>query len=83
LFNENLNYKNALKKIKKIRKILYVYDQEKLYNLALKISIENHITIYDPLFLALSLKEDMILVTKDKKQKEVAEKLKIKVILEE
>jgi len=45
--------------------------------------IENHIPIYDSLFLALSLKEEMILVTRDKKQKEVAEKLKIRVILEE
>jgi len=62
---------------------LYVYDQEKLYNLELKISLENNISIYDSLFLALSLKEDMILVTRDKKQKEVAEKLKIRVILEE
>jgi len=83
IFNEKLNYKNALKKLEKIRKILYIYDQKNLYSLALKISLQNHIPIYDSLFLALSLKEEMILVTKDKKQKEIAEKLRIKVILEE
>jgi len=41
LFNENLNYKNAFKKIKKIGKILYVYDQEELYNLAYRKSHTN------------------------------------------
>jgi len=82
LFGEELNYEKALIKILKLRKILDIYDQEILYDLALRISINYDITIYDSLFIALSLREGFILVTKDKKQKEIAEKLGIETILE-
>ncbi len=82
LLNEEIDIKNALLKIKKLRKVLIIYPQEELHDLALEISLENNISIYDALFIALALNENLTLVTKDKRQKEVAEKLNIDVILE-
>lgn len=48
-------------------------EQDDLYNDAFKISLENKITIYDSLYLALASKLNTELITSDEKQREIAD----------
>lgn len=46
---------------------------------AFRIAVENSITIYDALYIAQALKHDATLVTSDRKQAQVAERLGVKI----
>lgn len=74
----------AWKRYQALRKLvegnIIVLDNElNLLEEAFRIALENHITIYDALYIAQALSLNATLVTSDKKQAQVAEKLGVKV----
>ncbi len=60
--------------------IFKIVSQSKYLVKAFDIAIKYGVTIYDVLFIAVALDENMGLITSDQKQKEVAEKLGVKTI---
>jgi len=69
---------SALRKI--ADKVIEVIDQEKLMDKAFKIALNNAITVYDALYVALAEEERLPLLTSDGKQADIAEKLGVKVV---
>lgn len=55
-------------------------DEKKYLMKALNIAIQHKVTIYDALFIVATLENNLELITSDEKQKNVAEKLGIKVV---
>ncbi len=64
---------------RRMLKVVRVVGQAKLLEKAFEIAVQNHITIYDSLFIALAESKKAALVTSDGKQAEVAKTLGIKV----
>jgi predicted nucleic acid-binding protein len=60
--------------------LLIVEPQDHYLNQALKIAVENKISIYDVLFIAQAITKQATLVSSDREQCRVAEKLNIEVI---
>lgn len=60
--------------------LLIVEPQDHYLNQALKIAVENKISIYDALFIAQAITKQATLVSSDREQCRVAEKLNIEVI---
>ena len=69
---------NDLLEMKKT--LLIVEPQDHYLNQALKITVENKISIYDALFIAQAITKQATLVSSDREQCRVAEKLNIEVI---
>ncbi len=80
IFKEDLNLDSALRKIKLLRKILTVLDQNDYLERSLDISMQHGIAVYDSIFLAAALEENLALVTLDDKQRKVAEVLGIELV---
>jgi len=55
--------------------------QEQYLTDAFEIAVNNHITIYDALFIAVAKRRNLELITSDKKQAYIAERLGVKTIL--
>jgi predicted nucleic acid-binding protein len=55
--------------------------QERYLTDAFEIAVNNHITIYDALFIAVAERRNLELITSDKKQADIAERLGVKTIL--
>lgn len=61
-------------------KALEIEDEKKYLDEALKIAFSNNITVYDALYLTLAKTLKIPLVTSDRKQAKIAEKLRIQTI---
>ncbi|MEM2841523.1 MAG: type II toxin-antitoxin system VapC family toxin [Candidatus Bathyarchaeia archaeon] len=59
---------------------LIVHPEEQLLKTAMEIATRQKITLYDSLYLALSMQKRLSLATLDKQQIKVAEELKIPII---
>lgn len=60
--------------------VLWLTNEQDVIDDAFKIAIENKITMYDALYIALALREEAELLTADGTQAKAAEKLNVKVI---
>ena len=69
---------NDLLELKKY--LLVVEPQTPYLSQALKIAIENKITVYDALFIAQALAKQAVLITSDEKQCKLAENLNIETV---
>jgi predicted nucleic acid-binding protein len=58
----------------------YLVDQNKYLSAAFKIALENKLSFYDSLFVAVALQNGYDLVTADRKQADISEKLGINTI---
>jgi len=62
------------------KRALILLNQEAYIAIATKIAVDNRITVYDSLFIAVAYKERERLLTFDNKQLEVAERLGVRVV---
>ena len=69
---------NDLLELKKY--LLVVEPQTPYLSQALKIAIENKVTVYDALFIAQALAKQAVLITSDKKQCKLAENLNVETV---
>lgn len=69
---------NDLLELKKY--LLVVEPQTPYLSQALKIAIENKVTVYDALFIAQALAKQAVLITSDEKQCKLAENLNIETV---
>jgi len=69
---------NDLLELKKY--LLIVEPQTPYLSQALKIAIENKVTVYDALFIAQALAKQAVLITSDEKQGKLAENLNIETV---
>jgi len=72
-----MKYK-ALKKL--AEKVIIIVNQQEVMDEAFNIAINNAITVYDALYIALAKTRGVPLVTSDNTQASIAEKLNIKVV---
>jgi len=69
---------NDLLELKKY--LLVVEPQTPYLSQALKIAIENKVTVYDALFIAQALAKQAVLITSDEKQCKLAENLNVETV---
>ena len=69
---------NDLLELKKY--LLIVEPQTPYLSQALKIAIENKVTVYDALFIAQALAKQAVLITSDEKQCKLAENLNVETV---
>ncbi|ADY01608.1 PilT domain protein [Vulcanisaeta moutnovskia 768-28] len=76
------NYDTALTIIKTLLEdTIPIIDQREYLMKALELAVKHRITIYDAIFIVLALEKNMELITSDKAQAAVAEKIGVKVTL--
>ncbi len=79
-----ITFNSAVKKFEVLKKMINVnitlVNEEPLIDKAFSISINRDITIYDSLYIALSLEKKMPLATLDEKQRKVAKELNLKAL---
>ena len=75
---QSLKLYQVLKKLIQAE-IIVLEDQEKYIDEAFRIAVEHHITVYDSLYIAQALVHGRLL-TSDKRQAEVAQKLGVETI---
>ncbi|MCC6017030.1 MAG: type II toxin-antitoxin system VapC family toxin [Desulfurococcaceae archaeon] len=63
-----------------VEKNIVIEPEEKYIDKAFEISVENNITIYDALYIALAIDKKLPLLTLDEKQRYIALKLGIEVL---
>jgi predicted nucleic acid-binding protein len=63
-----------------VEKNIIIEPEEKYMDKAFEISVEDHITIYDALYIALAINKKLPLLTLDEKQRHTALKLSIEVL---
>lgn len=62
------------------KSVLRVETQELYISQALKLAIENRITVYDALFITQAMTKQATLITSDEKQYEVAQRLNVNAV---
>jgi len=79
-----ITFNSAVKKFKVLKKMINVnvilVNGDTLIEEAFNISVNKDITVYDSLYLALSLEKKAPLATLDEKQRKVAKELNLKVL---
>ena len=68
----------ALRRI--VSKVIVIFDENRVMDSAFNIALENKVTVYDALYIALAGERGLPLLTADRKQADAAEKLGIKTI---
>ncbi|MGC8543610.1 MAG: type II toxin-antitoxin system VapC family toxin [Vulcanisaeta sp.] len=77
-----VSYDTALTIIKTLLEdAIPIIDQREYLMKALELAVKHRITIYDAIFIVLALEKNMELITSDKAQAAVAEKIGVKVTL--
>ena len=78
-FNLNEEYGEEL--VNRVQSLfIKLEDHRRFYGKAFRISVDNKITVYDSLFIALSLERNARLATLDRKQADVARSLGVEVV---
>ena len=79
-----ITFNSAVKKFKVLKKMINVnvilVNEDTLIEEAFNLSVNKDITVYDSLYLALSLEKKAPLATLDEKQRKVAKELSLKVL---
>jgi len=83
IIKEEIMYETVVKLIKDLteNRLFPLESQEQYLTDAFEIAVNNHITIYDALFVAVAKRRNLELITSDKKQANIAERLGVKTIL--
>ena len=83
IIKEEIMYETVVKLIKDLteNRPFPLESQEQYLTDAFEIAVNNHITIYDALFIAVAKRRNLELITSDKKQADIAERLGVKTIL--
>jgi len=83
IIKEEIMYETVVKLIKDLteNRPFPLESQEQYLTDAFEIAVNNHITIYDALFIAVAKRRNLELITSDKKQANIAERLGVKTIL--
>ena len=83
IIKEEIMYETVVKLIKDLTKNrpFPLESQEQYLTDAFEIAVNNHITIYDALFIAVAKRRNLELITSDKKQADIAERLGVNTIL--
>lgn len=76
---EEMRLEASREVLQKLPKVVRVVGQAELLERAFEIAVQNRITVYDSLFIALAESKKAALVTSDRKQAEVAKALGIEV----
>jgi predicted nucleic acid-binding protein len=83
IIKEEIMYETVVKLIKDLteNRPFPLESQEQYLTDAFEIAVNNHITIYDALFIAVAKRRNLELITSDKKQADIAERLGVNTIL--
>jgi len=83
IIKEEIMYETVVKLIEDLteNRPFPLESQEQYLTDAFEIAVNNHITIYDALFIAVAKRRNLELITSDKKQADIAERLGVKTIL--
>lgn len=81
ILKEEVSIDVAIRILSSIYKVVRVVDEGGYLEDSLRIAVDNGLTVYDSLFIALALRNNAELLTSDKRQSEVAGRLGVKVIL--
>ena len=84
IIKKNMSRKEALKLFKILESMIGINivlePEDKYVEKAFEIALEQNITVYDALYLAIAVKKNLPLLTFDEKQSKVAQELGIKIV---